>query len=146
MEKKNILDKRIVELSIKIRFNAAHRYSIEELDEEENKKIFGKDYSVYPHGHTYKLIVGVKGEVDIKTGMVVNFNKLEEIINEKLIRKIDKKYLNKEIDYFSKNVPTLENITYYIWSELESMLEPLRLVKVSLYEDEVKYAEIIDSL
>lgn len=143
MEKKELSDKRIVELSIEMGFNAAHRYSIEELGEEENKKIFGENYSAYPYGHNYKLIVRIRGEVDMKTGMVVNFHKLEEIINERLIKKIDKKYLNKEIDYFKKNVPTLENITHYIWGELESLLAPLKLMKVSLYEDDVKYAEII---
>ena len=39
---------------------------------EENRRVFGKCANLNGHGHNYTLEVTVKGEVDPKTGFVVD--------------------------------------------------------------------------
>jgi len=56
------------------------------------------------HGHNWKVEVLAEGEVDKKTGMVVDFSELKAIVNE-----LDHTNLNKKI----RN-PTAENIVKYL--------------------------------
>lgn len=67
------------------------------------------------HGHTYKLEVTVKGTTD-KNGLVIDFHDLNDIVENKIIEKVDHKYLN-EIFEFN---PTCENLGLWIWDELEA--------------------------
>jgi 6-pyruvoyltetrahydropterin/6-carboxytetrahydropterin synthase len=140
MEKENIPDKKFLELSIELRFNAAHNYFIEDWDENKNKQVFGDNYSKNPHGHNYKLVVKVRGELNNKTGMVINFHKLEDLIYENVIKELDKKYLNKEVEHFKKKLPTLENIVIYAGDKLKMLLREFELTEVQLYEDDYVYA------
>jgi len=88
------------------------------------------------HGHTYKLIVSCSGEVDKKTGMVIDFNELKKIIVEKIISKIDHAYLNDIV----KN-PTCENMLLWMKEQLKN--EPKhKLKKLTLYETETSFCEL----
>lgn len=41
------------------------------------------------HGHTYKLQVTLEGEVDNKSGMLLDFNKVKEVLNTAIIQHFD---------------------------------------------------------
>jgi 6-pyruvoyltetrahydropterin/6-carboxytetrahydropterin synthase len=56
------------------------------------------------HGHNWKVEILADGDVDKKTGMVVDFSELKAIVNE-----LDHTNLNK----FIRN-PTAENIVKYL--------------------------------
>ena len=48
------------------------------LSNEENLKLFGKCNNPNGHGHNYKVVVTVHGEVDPVTGMVMNLTDLKK--------------------------------------------------------------------
>ena len=77
------------------------------------------------HGHTYRLIVEVGGEPK-DDGMVMDFSKLKDIVNESIIEKLDHSNLN---DLFEN--PTAERIAGWIFKELEKKI-PVSSIK--LYE------------
>jgi 6-pyruvoyltetrahydropterin/6-carboxytetrahydropterin synthase len=75
------------------------------------------------HGHSFKIEVDVSGEVDKKTGMVVDFRVIKDIINE-----LDHGYINDTI----KN-PTAENIVSYLLSQLNKKV-PNTFIEVKVWE------------
>lgn len=92
------------------------------------------------HGHTWRLDVEVKGEVNEKTGMVIDFAELKRIVNEWVIGKLDHTCLN---DLGFKN-PTCEVMVQWIWEIMKAALEPfkgLTLNRLRLYESPDSYAE-----
>lgn len=95
------------------------------------------------HGHTYRLQVGFKGEVDEKTGMVIDFSQIKKQIG-KLVNRLDHAYLNQiDFMYFPKEMPTAENMVVWLVNRIQTA--PLDFVKqlefVRLYETPTSYAE-----
>ncbi|ADD03269.1 6-pyruvoyl tetrahydropterin synthase and hypothetical protein [Thermoanaerobacter italicus Ab9] len=91
------------------------------------------------HGHTYKLEVTVEGKPDGE-GMVIDFVKLKEIVNEKVVKKLDHKYLNEVLGFNT----TCENILLWMWKELEAVLkgDNYHLYKLRLWETPTSFTEI----
>jgi 6-pyruvoyltetrahydropterin/6-carboxytetrahydropterin synthase len=46
------------------------------------------------HGHTYRLQIAIKGEMN-KNGIVMDFKELDKIVKQSVIEKLDHIYLNK---------------------------------------------------
>ena len=70
------------------------------------------------HGHSFKIIISVKGQLDKHTGFVTDFQEIENVFNP--IKKIlDHSFLNK-IEGLSN--PTSENICIWIWDKIESSI------------------------
>lgn len=89
------------------------------------------------HGHTYKLGVEVSGPVG-ENSMVIDFKILKNIVEERIISKLDHKYLN-DIIYN----PTAEKVCEWILNELkDSMPESVNLEFLRLWESESSYVEI----
>ena len=70
------------------------------------------------HGHSFKIMISVKGQLDKHTGFVTDFQEIENAFNP--IKKIlDHSFLNK-IEGLSN--PTSENICIWIWDKIESSI------------------------
>ena len=70
------------------------------------------------HGHSFKIIISVKGQLDKHTGFVTDFQEIENAFNP--IKKIlDHSFLNK-IEGLTN--PTSENICIWIWDKIESSI------------------------
>lgn len=125
------------------RFNAAHRLFREDWSDAKNQEVFGKCSNPYWHGHNYILFVTVKGEVDPETGFVINLKKLSEILNVKIIDKIDHKNINLEVDFMKGLIPSTENLAIAIWKELEGDIKALnaQLDSIKIYETENNFVE-----
>ena len=122
-------------------FNAAHRLHNNQLSDSENALIFGKcNYPNY-HGHNYELIVRVIGEVDSKTGYVIDMKVLSDTIKEAVIEKFDHKNLNLDVEEFKNLNPTAENIAITIYNLLRPKLDTQYELKLVLYETERNYVE-----
>jgi len=67
----------------------------------------------YLHGHEWKLGVHIRKRVNKKTGMVLDFGDLKEVVNTHVISVLDHSFLN-EILYN----PTAENLVVWIWERL----------------------------
>ncbi|RLD39026.1 MAG: 6-carboxytetrahydropterin synthase [Bacteroidetes bacterium] len=121
------------------RFTAAHRLFRKEYSDEENMEVFGKCSNPNWHGHNYQLFVTVKGEINPKTGFLINLTDLKNIIREKIIDKVDHKNLNIEVDFLKNKFTSTEVIAVSIWKELENNIKnmgaTLHCVKISETEN-----------
>ena len=123
-----------VTVSRRAHFNAAHRLHVENWSDEENSKIFGKCSNPNYHGHNYELIVSLTGEVNPKTGMVIDLKDLKDIIKEHIEEPLDHKNLNMDVEYFKNVMPSAENICIFIWNTLRKHIDLDKELEVVLYE------------
>lgn len=128
-------------LTKRIEFAAAHRYIRTEWDEAKNRAVFGHCYNPPAHGHNYLLEVTVSGEIDPKTGMVVNLFDLKRVLLA-VLEEFDHKNLNLDMAYFKDRIPTSENFAHVLWTKLASQRDIGTLHAVRLCEDEDLYAEV----
>ncbi|KGG13268.1 MULTISPECIES: 6-carboxytetrahydropterin synthase [Prochlorococcus] len=131
-------------LTIQKHFAAAHRLAREELSSNENDLIYGKCARPHGHGHNYFLDITVEGEINTRTGMICDLAALQNLVEDIIIEPFDHSFLNKDIPYFAKCVPTAENIALYISDQLMKPINSLgaTLYKVRLQESPNNAAEI----
>jgi 6-pyruvoyltetrahydropterin/6-carboxytetrahydropterin synthase len=67
--------------------------------------------------------VTIKGEPSDKHGFVMNINLLKNIIQEKVIEKLDHRNMNMEVDFMKGKIATTENLAIAIWKELKPAVE-----------------------
>lgn len=128
-------------LNKRIEFAAAHRYIRTEWDEAKNRAVFGRCYNPPAHGHNYLLEVTVSGEIDPRTGMVVNLFDLKRVLLA-VLEEFDHKNLNLDMPYFKERIPTSENFAHVLWTKLASQRDIGTLHALRLCEDEDLYAEV----
>lgn len=88
------------------------------------------------HGHSYKMIITIKGPLQEDNGMVMDFIDLKKIVKKHIIEKYDHKLLN---DFYEN--PTAEVLVVNIFHELSKyMPEHVKVHKVILYETETSFA------
>ncbi len=129
-------------ISRKAYFNCAHSYEVPGWTDEKNQLEFGKSFDNFGHGHNYILEAHFEGPISTETGMVVNLRDVDIWIKT-VLKTIDKKYLNKEVDYFKSSLPTTENICKYCFEKIKDIinLDHVELIKVRVYEYEDLWAE-----
>jgi len=114
------------------RFCAAHRYWNPELTPEENHAAFGEDVRL--HGHNYELTVSVTGEVDPRTGFLVDLGRLKQVVQERVIETLDHRHIDADVEWFRRRQPSTENLVRFIWERIEAGRPGCRLVRVRLRE------------
>lgn len=124
-------------------FAAAHRLHSRALGEEENRGTYGLCQNV--HGHNYVLEVTVRGEVDPRTGMVMNLVDLQRAMCEDIIDRVDHRFLNEDVTFLQElPVITTENLAIAFWDQL-AMREPdwggARLHRVRLMESSSNFVD-----
>jgi 6-pyruvoyltetrahydropterin/6-carboxytetrahydropterin synthase len=124
-----------------LRFNAAHRVHNPSLSDSENASIFGKCNNPNWHGHNYRLEVSVRGEVDERTGYVIDLGKLRDIVEREVIDRTDHRNFNIDVDYMQGIIPTTENIVVAMWRVIQPALSPARLVRLRLWETDNNYVD-----
>ncbi len=80
------------------------------------------------HGHSFRVELHVSGEVDERTGWIMDFAEVKAIF-QPVYDRLDHHYLN---DIAGLENPTSENLAHWIWNEIKSQL-PL-LSKVIVHE------------
>ncbi|XP_074917507.1 6-pyruvoyl tetrahydrobiopterin synthase-like, partial [Chelonoidis abingdonii] len=113
------------------------------LSDEENLKLFGKCNNPNRHGHNYKVVVTVRGEV---SAIIISFLfhswRYQSVVSickfcrsfEAILGPLDHKNLDKDVAYFADVVSTTENVAVYIWENLRKRLPAGTLYKVQVYE------------
>lgn len=133
-----------VRLERRYRFSASHLYRRPDWTEEENRARFGKCANLPGHGHNYRLFVTVQGEVDEKTGFVVDLGALDALVAAQVLEPLDHQHLNAAIPEFAegRSIPSSENLVRWIHARLERALpDGAELVRLRLEEDEDLAAE-----
>ena len=130
-----------VTVTRRMHFNAAHRVHNPELSDEENERLFGKCNNPNWHGHNYMLDVSVTGQIDDRTGYVMDLAALKRVVQEAVIDKVDHRNFNLEVDFMRGVIPTAENIVVGCWRVLAPRVAPARLVRLVLWETPNNYVE-----
>lgn len=81
------------------------------------------------HGHSYRLTVEVEGPVDAESGMVLDFDELDRLINSHLLAQVDHRHLNDLLEN-----PTAEWIAIWIWRRLKPRLPGLARLELKEME------------
>jgi len=118
------------------RFTAGHRLFNPDLSDSDNLRIFGPCSNPHGHGHNYVLEVTVTGELDPKTGMIMNLKDLSKIINEHIISECDHRNFNVDVEFTRGIIPTAENLARRIFEVLDDKLPDGTLHRVKLFETE----------
>jgi 6-pyruvoyltetrahydropterin/6-carboxytetrahydropterin synthase len=106
-----------VELLREYRFEAAHR--LPRLPEAH--KCFRL------HGHSFRFEVLLEGEVDERTGFLIDFGDVDDIVNP-LVARLDHYYLN-EVEGLDN--PTSEILARWLWNHLRAPLPMLTAITVA---------------
>ena len=130
-----------VTVTRRLQFNAAHRVHNPALSDAENVRLFGKCNNPNWHGHNYTLDVSVQGTIDPTTGYVVDLGTLKQLVNERVVDKIDHRNFNLDVDFMRGVIPTSENIIVAIWRQIAPAVSPGRLVRLVLWETPNNYVE-----
>lgn len=125
-----------VRVSRKAHFNAAHRLYNPNWSNEKNDAVFGLCNNANYHGHNYNLVVSVTGEIDPETGYVIDMKILKEIINQKVVEKMDHKNLNLDVPEFKNLIPTAENIVIVCYNLIKKVLPENLELHIQLFETE----------
>ena len=130
-----------VTITRRLLFNAAHRVHNPALSDAENQALFGKCNNPNWHGHNYTLDVSVKGDVDEKTGYVIDLAKVKAIVEREVIAKVDHRNFNLEVDFMQGVIPTTENIVVAMWKVIAPAVAPAKLERLVLAETDNNSAE-----
>lgn len=110
----------MVNLTKQYKFCAAHRYWNDNWTEEKNLKVFGDDVRI--HGHNYILSITLKGNINEESGFIIDLQKLNDIVKEKIINVFDHSQIEKDIPWFKNKQPSTENMVVYIWNQLVDII------------------------
>ncbi|MBA2329673.1 MAG: 6-carboxytetrahydropterin synthase [Flavisolibacter sp.] len=122
-------------------FNAAHRLYSSQWTDEQNLDVFGKCSLPNYHGHNYELEIQVVGEVDEKTGFVMDMKKLSELTDKYVLQRFDHKNLNLDTVEFKNMNPTAENIVIVIFELLRPNIPADMDLFIRLYETPRNFVE-----
>lgn len=96
------------------------------------------------HGHTYRLQVIMFGKTDNR-GIVIDFTDMKRITKERVIDRLDHKYLNEVLPPMNT---TAENMVVWIYEQLnlalvdEGLFPLIKLEEVRLWETPTSYAAV----
>lgn len=85
------------------------------------------------HGHNWKVEVTLRSKELDNLGMVIDFKIVKEMIG-KILSRFDHSYLN-ELEEFSHENPTTENVSKIVYENLIKVLPPeISIAKVKTWE------------
>jgi len=133
-------------------FPASHRLHAAQLNEQENRALYGKCNNPYGHGHNYELEVSARGPLDA-AGRAVDTESLDALVKREVIDPFSHRNLNAEVKAFETLVPTSENLAVEICRRLKRnwgsvfpgewpKLEGVRIAETARNIFEVKANEI----
>lgn len=106
-----------VELTREYRFEAAHRLPRVPADHK----------CARLHGHSFRIEVGVTGEVDPDQGWLMDFAEISAVVEPLLLKELDHRTLN---DVPGLENPTSEVLCGWLWSRLAPRIPGLSTVTV----------------
>lgn len=117
------------------RFCAGHRLHDPSRDDAWNLRVFGKCSYPGGHGHNYVLELGVRGEPDPESGLVVRESAIDAIVEEVVLGRIDHRSLNHVLSKDFGPVPTTEVLALELWRAIEPRVPaPARLHRIGVSE------------
>lgn len=138
--RKVVIDSRDLEMvyfSEKFEFAAMHKLWNNDFSEEQNLEVFGKCANPTGHGHNYIVEVTIKMPASENSFHISDF---ERVVDNELIKLVDHKNLNADVDQFSRTNPTVENIAAFAWNTLVGKFGQAALYCVTVWETDKTYS------
>ncbi|MBS1537470.1 MAG: 6-carboxytetrahydropterin synthase [Bacteroidetes bacterium] len=131
----------MVYVTHKVHFSASHRLFNPNFTDEKNEAIFDKCNNLNGHGHNYTLEVTVRGIPDPLTGYVIDLKLLRDLLEHKIIDKVDHKHLNYDVDFLEGIIPSAENVVVQFWGIIKDNLPVGELHSLKLFESDSNFVE-----
>ncbi len=131
----------MVYLTRRAEFSASHYYRVAGLSPEENRRLFGKCANQNGHGHNYTIEITVKGNVDPRSGFVLDVRELKSAMEREVLEALDHRFLNREVPEFAERNPTTENIAIAVWQRVVPSFQAAQLHRVRVYETPDLFAD-----
>ena len=94
-------------------------------------------------GHDYLVEMTVGGEIDPKTGMVINIKDVDAVLKSQVVVPLHGKLLDEDVPAFRDMPPTPENLVRYLWNPCYAALPPEgRLTRLTLWPSLTLKAEL----
>jgi 6-pyruvoyltetrahydropterin/6-carboxytetrahydropterin synthase len=106
---------------------------------EQNTAVYGQE--TRPHGHNYLVEATVSGQVNPRTGMVVNIKQVKSVLKE-VLSHFDHQDLNGDHPAFANTAPTSERVAMLMFDTLASRIDDGRLERLRLFETDDVFFEI----
>lgn len=106
-----------VELTKDYRFEAAHRLPMVAPDHK----------CARMHGHSFRIEVGVTGDVDPRAGWLIDFGDITAVVEPLLRSELDHRSLN---DVPGLENPTSEQLCQWLWKRLSPRIAGLSVITV----------------
>ena len=138
--RKVVIDSRDLEMvyfSEKFEFAAMHKLWNDDFSEKQNLEVFGKCANPTGHGHNYIVEVTIKMPANKNDFRISDF---ERVVDNELIKLVDHKNLNADVDRFSRTNPTVENIAAFAWNRLVGKFGEAALHCVTVWETDKTYS------
>jgi len=107
----------VIRLARTIHFNAGRSLWRPDWSPERNWAVYGEE-GPHGYGHNYELEVGVAGEIDPQSAMVINLSDLDRVLKEEVDQPLDHRNLNRDVPAFAEKPPTAENLAVWIWERV----------------------------
>jgi 6-pyruvoyltetrahydropterin/6-carboxytetrahydropterin synthase len=120
-----------VELTRIYHFSAGHRLHNPELSVEENHRLYAA--CARPHGHNYYLELTVAGIPDPWTGMVLDLARLDEVVQQMVLERVDHQTL-EAVPELAGVISTGEGLARAFWALLADRVRPAVLRQVAVVE------------
>lgn len=125
-------------ITCEFNFEASHQLRRSDWSDAENEAVFGNCARL--HGHSYRLLVTLRGPIDPETGMVSNFRDVKAIVRERVVSRLDHHHL----DHLIEGLTTAENLCYWIGAQLLPEFG-LLLHRIELWETRSASAVLTDA-
>ncbi|MBI1307129.1 MAG: 6-carboxytetrahydropterin synthase [Bacteroidetes bacterium] len=135
------MKKKLIYITRKEHFNAAHKLYNPNWSAEENDAVFGKCANKNWHGHNFDLYVTIKGTPNEDTGFIMDLKKLRDVIQAEVIEQLDHKNINLDVPFMKGKMASIENLAVGIWEQLEPHIENGKLHSIRLWETHNNYVE-----
>jgi 6-pyruvoyltetrahydropterin/6-carboxytetrahydropterin synthase len=132
----NSKDSNMVFFCEKFEFAAMHKLWNDDFTEQHNMEVFGKCANPTGHGHNYIVEVTLQMPSTRNDFRIGDF---EKIVDNELIKSLDHKNLNADLELFKKTNPTVENIAAFAWNQLVGKFGKAKLHRVTVWETDKTY-------
>ncbi len=129
-------DPEMVYFCEKFEFAAMHKLWNDDFSERKNFEVFGKCANPTGHGHNYVVEIAIEMPTARNDFRIGDF---ERTVDDELIKLLDHRNLNVDVEQFGKTNPTIENISAFAWNKLVGKFGDANLHRVTVWETDKTY-------
>jgi len=123
-------------------FSASHRLHADTLDDETNRRVFGKCNNPNGHGHNYRVEPAFLIPLASSAGDHASSGRIDTLVEGCILDELDHKHLNTDCPAFDQSaggvIPSVENIARYCYEQLQreagTLAPGARLHSITVWE------------